>query len=222
MPVVAWEVEALSNGDLIFAFVTAGGKLSKRQPSFRLFVTDNELNVKKQMLEYGKNDGSDVLGYSHYFSAYEDKILFCSYGKDTYYVLNRDSGEILETVGVDFENKASRKEKFDASVINNYTHLSSVPILCGDYLACDITIKDVGGNYCLYGSRTHGFVSNPENGGRNCMLDPVGSYDGSFVSVLWDRETYDSLVSTGFQKAGDDVETALDNGALVLLFYHMI
>ena len=54
------------------------------------------------------------------------------------------------------------------------------------------------------------------------MLEPIGSYDDSFVSVLWDREMYDSIVSTGFQKAGDDVEMALDGGALVLLFYRMI
>ena len=107
------------------------------------------------------------------------------------------------------------------SLVNNYTYLSSVPIACGDYLACEITTKDVGGNY-LYGSHTQGFVSNPEYGGRNCMLELVGSYDDSFVSVLWDREMYDSIVSTVFQKAGDDVEMALDKGALVLLFYHMI
>lgn len=221
MPIVAWDVEALSNGDLIFAFVTAGGKLSKKQPPYRLFVTDNNLNVKEQMLEYGKNGDSDVLGYSHFFSVYGDRILFCSYFNDAYYVLDRNNGEIIETVGIGFENKASIKDKSEVSLVNNYTYLSSVPIACGDYLACDITTKDVGGNY-LYGSRTKGFVSNPEYGGRNCMLELVGSYDDSFVSVFWDREMYDSIVSTGFQKAGDDVEMALDKGALVLLFYHMI
>ncbi len=100
--------------------------------------------------------------------------------------------------------------------------MGSVPIVCGDYLFCDITTKDAGGNYCLYGSNTNGFVSNPENGGRNCMLEPVGSYADSFVSVLSDRDMYDVIVSTGFQKAGVDVEKALDGGSLVFLFYHMI
>ncbi len=221
MPIVAWDVEALSNGDLVFAFVTAGGRLSRRQPPYRLFVTDRDLNIKNQMSEYAENGDSDVLGYSRFFSVYGDRILFCSYSNDAYYVLDRDNGEIIETVGIDFENKASRKAKGDVSLVNNYTHLASVPIACGDYLACDIAIKDVGGNY-LYGPRTNGFVSNPENGGRNCMLEPIGSYADSFVSVLWDREMYDSIVSTGFQKAGDDVEKALDNGSLVLLFYHLL
>ncbi len=222
MPIVAWDVEALSSGDLIFAFVTAGGKLSKKQPPYRLFVTDNKLNIKTQMLEYDNNGDSDVLGYNHFFSVYEDRILFCSYGNDAYYVLDRDSGDIIETVGMDFENKASLKQKNDVSLINNHTHLSSVPIACGDYLFCDITTKDAGGNYCIYGSNTNGFVSNPETGGRNCMLEPVGSYADSFVSVLWDREMYDFIVSTGFRKAGEDVERSLDSGAVVLLFYHMI
>lgn len=54
------------------------------------------------------------------------------------------------------------------------------------------------------------------------MLEPVGSYADSFVSVLSDRDMYDVIVSTGFQKAGEDVEKALDGGSLVLLFYHMI
>ncbi len=221
MPIVAWDVEVLSNGDLVFAFVTAGGKLSKEQPPYRLFVTDNDLNIKTQMLGYGENEGSDVLGYGRFFSAYGDKILFCSYGNDAYYVLDRSNGDITEAVGIDFENKASRKAKNDMFLINSYTHLNSVPIVCGDYLFCDITTKDAGGGYCLYGSNTNGFVSNPENGGRNCMLEPVGSYADSFVSVLGDRDMYDYMVSTGFQRAGEDVEMALDNGALVLLFYNM-
>ena len=190
-------------------------------PPYRLFVTDNDLNIKEQMLEYSKNGDSDVLGYSHFFSVYGDRILFCSYFNDAYYVLDRNNGEIIETVGIDFENKASIKGKSDVSLVNNYTYLSSVPIACGDYLVCDITTKDVGGNY-LYGSRTQGFVSNPENGGRNCMLEPVCSYADSFVSVLEDRDMYDFIVSTGFQKAGEDAENALDSGSLVLLFYHMI
>lgn len=221
MPIVAWDLEALSNGNLIFAFVTAGGKPSREQPPYRLFVTDNDLNIKEQMLEYSKNGDSDVLGYSHFFSVYGDRILFCSYFNDAYYVLDRNNGEIIETVGIDFENKASIKGKSDVSLVNNYTYLSSVPIACGDYLVCDITTKDVGGNY-LYGSHTQGFVSNPENGGRNCMLEPVCSYADSFVSVLEDRDMYDFIVSTGFQKAGEDAENALDSGSLVLLFYHMI
>ena len=221
MPIVAWDLEALSNGNLIFAFVTAGGKPSREQPPYRLFVTDNDLNIKEQMLKYSKNGDSDVLGYSHFFSVYGDRILFCSYFNDAYYVLDRNNGEIIETVGIDFENKASIKGKSDVSLVNNYTYLSSAPIACGDYLVCDITTKDVGGNY-LYGSHTQGFVSNPENGGRNCMLEPVCSYADSFVSVLEDRDMYDFIVSTGFQKAGEDAENALDSGYLVLLFYHMI
>lgn len=221
MPIVAWDVEALSNGDLIFAFVTAGGKVSKKQPPYRLFVTDNNLNIKSQMLEYSENRDSDVLGYSHFFSVYGDRILFCSYSNDAYYVIDRNNGEIIETVGIDFENPASRKDKRDVSLVNNYTHLGSVPIACGEYLVCDIAIKDVGANY-LYDSRANSFVSNPDNGGWNCMLEPIGSYADSFVSVLWDREMYDSIVSTGFQKASDDVEKALDNGSLTLLFYQMI
>lgn len=76
MPIVAWDLEALSNGDLIFAFVTAGGKLSKKQPPYRLFVTDNNLNVKEQMLEYSKNGDSDVLGYSHFFLFMEIESCF--------------------------------------------------------------------------------------------------------------------------------------------------
>lgn len=222
MPIVAWDVEVLSNGDLIFAFVTAGGKLSKEQPPYRLFVTDNDLNIKIQMLGYGEKEGSDAFGHGRFFSTYRDKILFCSYGNDAYYVLDRGNGEIIETVGIDFENKASRKDKNDVSLINSFTHLGSVPIVCGDYLFCDITTKDAGGGYCLYGSNTNGFVSNPENGGRNCMLEPVCSYADSFVSVLEDRDMYDFIVSTGFQKAGEDAENALDSGSLVLLFYHMI
>ncbi len=54
------------------------------------------------------------------------------------------------------------------------------------------------------------------------MLEPVCSYADSFVSVLEDRDMYDFIVSTGFQKAGEDAENALDSGSLVLLFYHMI
>lgn len=221
MPVIAWDVEALSNGGLIFAFVEAGGKLSKEQPEYRLFVTDNDLNIKRQLLDYSGKEESDVLGYDRFFSVYGDGILFCSFGKDAFYVLDRGNGEIVETVGIDFENKASWKDKRDKSLINNYTHLSSVPFACGEHLLCDITTKDGGGGYCFWGPDTQGFVSNPENGGRNCLLEPVGSYADSFVGLLSDRELYDSLVSTGFQKAGEDVERALDNGLLVLLFYHI-
>jgi hypothetical protein len=221
MPIVAWDVEALSNGDLIFAFVTAGGKLSKKQPLYRLFVTDNDLNIKSQLLDYRNEKDIDVLGYDNYFSAYGDKIIFCSYGIDAYYVLDRNNGEIVMTVEIDFENKASSRDKKDLSLVSNYTHLSSVPIVCGEYLLCDITTKDEGGNYYISGTGTGGFISNPNNGGRNCLLDPVGSYADSFVSVLWDREMYDYIVSTGFQKAEEEVERSLDGGSLVLLFYHM-
>lgn len=222
MPVVAWDVEALSDGGFIFAYVTAGGKLSKKQPPYRLFVTDSELNITNQIFPYGKNEESDVLGYEHYFSACGGKILFCTYGNDVYFVLNRENGDVLETVGVDFENQAPMEDKNDVSLISSYTHFSSVPVICGDYISCDITTKDGGGNHCIWGPDTGGFVSNPEDGGRNCMLQPVASYGDSFVSVLWDREMYDSIVSTGFQSAGEEVESALDNGAVVLVFYHMI
>ena len=74
LPVVAWDIEALHNGDFILAFSPlTGGTLSESQPNYRLFVTDSDFAVKRRLFAFDSGY-SEPLGRPTYFSVSGDSL----------------------------------------------------------------------------------------------------------------------------------------------------
>lgn len=63
LPVVAWDIEALHNGDFILAFSPlTGGTLSESQPNYRLFVTDSDFAVKRRLFAFDSGYSEPLAG----------------------------------------------------------------------------------------------------------------------------------------------------------------
>lgn len=227
LPVVAWDVEPLANDRFLLAFVPIReGKLSKEQENCMIFVTDSDFNIMEGLLPFDDDYSEPYAPPSCYFTTYNDSIYFTSYAFDGVTVFPRSHPENYSRIGIDFENKLSDKERFDAEKIarSNACYLGSTPFFCGNYVALDITEGEYG-QTCLYDREDSTFYHNPSDDDADCfnaLIPPVGNYGNCFVSVAPDDyETYKYLVDYGFKKASIEVEEYIKNGEWVLLFYTM-
>lgn len=216
---IAWDMAAFENGDFIFAFSPMkGGELNQQQIAGRVFITDNNFNVKKSFFDYEPGD-YDIIGQLRYFSTYGEMLVYSSIYFDGYAVFDRYNSDIREIVRIEFDNPIpSRFGKDDSILDDGYDYMSSVPIMCKDYSIIEVSSGEYVDNL-LYDSKSREFAKNPDFG-RKYLYCPISSIGDFFVSYI-DMAVYDELVAIGFDKAEDDVEAHLSAGNPVLLFYKM-
>lgn len=222
LPVYAFDVEALDNGDFIFCYVPLyGAGTPIQQTSHRVFITDSELNVKDRMIEYSENK-FDLIGAQRYFSVSDDRIALFCFQDDGYVVFDKKDGRIIETVHLDFSNPIPENARYDQSALaSGYSFIVASPFLCGTYASFMARIGDGGGIF-EYDHATGILLSNAEQKPGSFLLNLVGSHDGAFVSLLANGSSYyDALLEKGFQKADPASETAIRRNDPVLVFFQM-
>ena len=214
LPVVAWDIEALYNGDFVLAFSPLnGGALSAAQPNYRLFVTDSVFAVKRGM--FGFDSGyNEPIGRPAYFSICGDSLVYSSFWFDGFTVLDRRDAVGFRHVAIDFARGIPAKYRQDPDAVLNgpYRYLVAVPVLCGDYVAVDVCC----GEYldtCLYDPETDCFVGNSAKGVY--LFPPLASDKGRLVSLLA-GSSYANLVAEGFPPASAAVERPLDENSMLL------
>ena len=219
LPVVAWDIEALHNGDFILAFSPlTGGTLSESQPNYRLFVTDSDFAVKRRLFAFDSGY-SEPLGRPTYFSVSGDSLVFSSFWFDGFTVFDRRDAVGFRHVAIDFARGIPGKYRQDRDAVLDgpYRYPVAVPVLCGDYVAVDVRCGEYLDTY-LFDPAADAFIGNSETGAY--LFPPVAVFEGRFVALL-PGSSYANLVEEGFPRAPDAVERNLNEDGNLLLFYGM-
>lgn len=220
LPFIAWDMEVLSDGNLIFAFVPVGnGKLTHVQPPFRLFVTDSCLNIKNMMLEYTENE-TDPLGQKLYFTRNGKEIIFGSYLFDGYTIVSSDSIPQLRHVRTMFHNSLTEHLPVHVDEINEYQCLSSTPFVCSRYVYLSFSH---GGRmkYGIYDTVSQKISFNSRTDGYKSLMPIIASENGCLIGRLSNYNSYNYMVNKGFNRGNEAVESTLKDGGTVLVFYHL-
>ena len=225
LPIVAWDIEALSDDRFLLAFVPIRQSLlAEEQDCNLVFLSDGDFKIIGKFLPFDEGY-SEPYGFTRYFTTYGDSVFFTSYNFDGVTVFSKSKpGEHFQ-IGIEFKNKLSEAERLDAEKLemSAANYLGSTPFFCGEYVALDM-MEEGYGYTCMYNREDSSFYSNPleENGDWfNALLSPIGSYKNLFISEISDYGFYQDLVGSGFKKADATVENHLKNGDCVLLFYAM-
>lgn len=222
MPFIAWDVERVNHGQFVFCYSPLkGGKLLKKQAPYRLFFTDNNLNIIKQMFPFSKKE-FDPIAKDPFFSLTQNEVVYNWCASDSFILINKDNIDSLKIINIDFGNKKIPETcRHNWDLINNgYNYIYRTPIINGRYIALEISVNDYLECY-LYDIHTNKLATNPTDELLNLMFFP-NSIDNKdrFVYIIENEETYKEIVSNGFSKASEDIEKHLEDG-IAILFYYM-
>lgn len=220
LPIVAWDIETLANGEFLLAFVPMSGDVNMPHSKHLLFVTDKDFNIIKRLLPYVDSENS--LPYRNFFSSCDDKIIFASLLFDGYTVIPKSNVDSLYHVGIDFERPILIEHRADMKERDShaYEYLEDVPVTCGNYVSMEVPFRDFSNVY-LYDWRTGKMMQNSFENLHNAVYYPIGSYRNSFVTYLADYSLYEELVANGFEKAPQSVMEELKKEGSMLIFYEM-
>lgn len=84
---IAWGSETLSRGRMIFTFCFfKDGHLPPSQPSYRLLITDNDLNIIQRLLPFGGRRRSYRKRGLFYFKRREVVFNWCMNDRSLYWI----------------------------------------------------------------------------------------------------------------------------------------
>lgn len=217
LPIVAWDIEKLNNDKFIFTYIPQrGGRLKQSQPPYRLFVTDEELNIEYQLFEYAENE-SDPLGQKRYFTINDRDIVWGSFMFDGFSLINKNNPSDTEHVKIDFENGLARQKVVDVNELSNCQYIIEAPFLCGQFVYMLIQESGRIKRY-LYHLNNHELYANSKETAANFLLPIIGTDGNRMIACLSDYDYYNKLVKAGF-RADEQVEQTLRAEGMVLLFY---
>lgn len=218
MPFVAWDVETLHDGNLIFAYTPLPGvKLSQSQPPYRLFITNQNLTILHTMLKY-RTDETDPIGQKQYFTNNGEQIIFGSYLFDGYTIIDRRNPQDIHHVHIDFQNGLSNQRNVDLNSIQQFQYITEPPFVCNSHIHLSINQSEQLENV-IYSKSTQQLYFNSKTVANNYLLPVIGSEKGFFISALTDYDLYKEMTALGFIQGSKQVETALKNEGTVLIFY---
>lgn len=220
MPFVAWDIEVIDSNKLLFTYVPMpGANLLNKQPPYRLFITDLELNIKEKMLEFSF-DNPDIIGQKLYFTEYNKNIVFGSLFFDGFTIIDKETNN-LRTINIDFDNSLIKQNNINLHDINKYQFLTAPPFMCNHYIYMSINdnglIKD-----CLYDTQTKNLLYNSHKHAKNFFLPIIGTTNDYFIATLSEIDVYQNLKKYGFNISDSTkIEKALDKEGTVLFFYKL-
>lgn len=220
LPFVVWDMEVLSSGHFIFAYVPLStGAINMSQESYRIFVTDRELNIVRKWLPYEESD-HDIIGQRTYFTSAPQGILFHSISSDDLYLFTgKDS---LSRIAVNLSSAIPEEAKHDERKIKegDYSFIPFTPVWCKDYVACVVSKGDFLYDY-VYNVKKGQLSGNDTQNAYKIFCTPLGSIGNRFVAYLDDYSLYEDMVGEGFSPADKATEEHLRNEGLVLMLYDM-
>ena len=216
----AWDIEALDNGNLLFAFAPLSLiKNRKREDCYRFVITDPEMKPVSRMIPFDSS-GFDLLSYRHYLSASGDKIISAAFDIDGCYVFDRADGSLESSYSLmlDHPIPMDRRADFNALMSNPVNYVAFAPLIGGQVIQFMVR-GDAGVEPILYDT-ADGRLSKNDMTDFSCFICDVvcGTPDG-FVALWTGSANYDFLSENGFPKAAAEVESAIHSGAPMLVFY---
>ena len=219
MPFVAWDIETLNDGDFIFTFIPMnGGKLSIKQPPYKLFITDSHLNIKKMMLKYNDNE-SDALGQRIYFTKGGNNLYFGSYHFNGYTIIDTDTLSALKHININFDKGLAEQDNVHLHEIDEYQYIIEPPFVCEQYVYLVFCEKGRS-KYGIYNTVTREISFNSKTDAYNSLMPIIGSGETYFIGHLADYDIYQKMVNLGFNKGSELMEETLKKQGDVLVFYH--
>lgn len=220
MPFMAWDVESLHNGGYVFAFSSLDKKYNPNKLRYRLFFTDNDLNITKKLFPY-EEDEIDPFGKTTYFSLSQEGIVFHWYGANYFSIIDRAKGDSIKIVGVDFGNKGIPDEyKEDRGKIlqGGFYYMDETPITNGNYIAFEI--NNPGNPDCfLYSINDDVMKRIYEDESMGMPFPSCVDEQGRFICLLNSFDEYEMFVEDGFPRASKEIEEHMKNGGIVVLRY---
>ena len=218
MPFVAWDIEVIDSNKLLFTYVPMqGGSLLNKQPPYRLFITDMELNIKEKLLEFSFGE-PDKIGQKLYFTQNDKNIVFGSLFFDGYTLLDKETTNI-DHINIDFNNSLIGQDNVDVHDVNKYQFLTDPPFVCSHYTYLSMNDNGII-KECIYDSQTKNLLYNSRESARNYLLPVIGVTNNNFIAALSgiDRE----LVNHGFYlNNSTKIENTLNKEGMVLVFYKL-
>lgn len=220
MPFVAWDVEGLNNGGYVFAFSSLQKEYNPNKMKYRLFFTDDNLNIIKKIFPYKKNE-IDPIGKMTYFSSSPDKIIFHWCGANYYSVIDRSENDSIKMIAVDFGAKQVPDEyREDIRKIDQggYYYIYSTPVTNGKYIAFEIVNGDTTNTY-LYSNNDDVMKTNYDEESMVMPYPLCVDEQGRFIYLLNTADEYELLVKDGFPRASKEIEDHIRDNGLTILSY---
>lgn len=220
MPFVAWDVEWLDRGGYVFAFSSSSKEYDPNKSKYRLFFTDDDLNITKKLFPY-EEDEIDPIGKMTYFSVSQKNILF-HYGVANYFsIIDRAKGDSIKIVGVDFGDKGipdEYKEGWEKIIQRGYYCMDETPVTNGNYIAFDI-INPGNPDCFLYSINDDVMKRIYEDESMGMPFPSCVDEQGRFICLLNSFDEYEMFVEYGYPRASKEIEKHMKNGGIVVLRY---
>lgn len=220
MPFVAWDVEWLNNGGYVFAFSSLHKNFNPNKLRYRLFFTDDNLNITKKFFPY-KEDEIDPLGKATYFSLSHNGIVFHWNGANYFSVIDQFENDSIKIIAVDFGDKEIPDEyKGNMEKINQggYYYMCETPVANANYIAFEICNPNSSDCY-LYSINDDMMKRNYEDESMGMPFPLSVDEQGRFICLLNSPNEYEMLIEHGFPQASKDVEDHIKGEGLVILRY---
>lgn len=218
LPFVAWDVEILPDGNLIFVYIPfkEGNGPDMKQAYSKIFITDTLLTIKRRMFDYEPGD-YEFIGKRTYFTLSEQGIVFSSMASDDFYIW--ETTDSVARMQINFKNKVPYS-RIDLEEIlkGGYNYLVNTPLLCKHYV---IFVSPEGRTVLdyVYDLKSQILFTNDIVNTYRGLLTPLAVYGDKLISYLDDYGYYQELVQSGFEKASDVVEKHLKKDNPILIIY---
>ncbi len=222
MPIVADDIEVLDNDKFIFATsYIKGTKLNIDQPKYRLFVTDNDLNIIDYI--YGLADNEyDSVNQRTIFSQSPKGIIFSSASLNGFMIIDTADPRKQTKIKLPFNKSLSVDKPIDIDNLLQYQYLTTAPYMSKDNLYIQYSTGDGHVRQNIWSKQFNGLLSNSPTNLSKAILPVVGSTHDCFISTIDCHETYVAITNDGFTKASDDIVQILkDDCGIALVFYKM-
>ena len=222
MAFIAWDFETLSRGRMIFTFCFfKDGHLPPSQPSYRLLITDNDLNIIQRLLPF--EEEGDPIGKEVYFTSNDREVVFNWCMNDSFVTLDKANPDSLRRIRIDFgvnQIPESIRKDYDLIIGGSCNYIYETPVVNGDYIAMEIRKKDLDECY-LFHVPSGRLLANPSEVSSPYMAFPdCCDTQGYFIEAIVNKEFYDEHVESGFPRADAEFEKHLEDG-MALLIYKM-
>ena len=187
---------------MIFTFCFfKDGHLPPSQPSYRLLITDNDLNIIQRLLPF--EEEGDPIGKEVYFTSNDREVVFNWCMNDSFVILDKANPDSLRRIRIDFGVN---------QIPESYR---------GDYdLIMEVRKKDLDECY-LFHVPSGQLLANPSEVSSPYMAFPdCCDTQGHFIEAIVNKEFYDEHVESGFPRADAEFEKHLEDG-MALLIYKM-
>ena len=213
------EFALLNDGGFLFALSPRQGFNSEdEEKRYRVIVTDKEMNVREKYFGYAV-DEYEALQMNNLFAT-DDEIYYSSYHEDGYCVFDKSNGELLDRVRLQFENPIPDEKRDDVACLleRKYSCLTSVPVICGDYMSFTCLV-DAAADYYIYDGLA--FHRGNKDDARNAISGVMCADEDEFVAYWPSAHTYEDMVSRGFERAAPEIEAQIYNDVPLAVFYRM-